>query len=160
MRNLPVASLSFALIAFILWSPHAAFPQTVSQPITPTPEFPIMCQPDIGVPNPYPTTVPPSAVIPPGPANMDLYRVYPSARGIPDLCKMPPQYRTVIPLNPGAPLVPRPVVPNPNTPTAVVPSPNVAPTNAPPGPAYVYPYPYGIGNVTPREYLQQRQVMP
>ena len=160
MRKLRVASLSFVLLAFILWRPHPAFPQTVSQPITPTPEFPIMCQPGVGVSNPYPVTVPPSAIIPPGPANTDLYRVYPSARGIPDLCALPPQYRTVVPINPGAPLVPRPNVPDPNTPTAVVLSPNVAPTNAPPGPAYVYPYPYGIGNVTAREYLRLRPAIP
>jgi hypothetical protein len=155
MRN-----LRFALIAFILWSPHAAFPQTVAHPVTPAPEFPIMCQPGIGVANPFPATLPPSAVIPPGPANTDLYREYPSARGIPDLCEMPPQYRTVVPINPGTPLVPQPLIPHPNTPTAVVPSPNVAPTDAPRGPAYVYPYPYGIGSVTAREYLQERRLMP
>jgi hypothetical protein len=150
------ASLSFVLFALILWIPQAAF----SQVITPTPEYPAMCQPDVGVPNPYPITTPPSAVVPAGPANTDLYRVYPSARGIPDLCEMPPQYRTVVPVNPGAPLVPSPIVTNPNTPTAVVPNPNVAPTNAPPGPAYVYPYPYGIGNVTTREWLRMHQVIP
>jgi hypothetical protein len=155
MSNLR-ASLLLGLLAFILWSPNAAFSQTV----TPTPEFPTMCQTDIGVPTPFPTTTPPSAVVPPGTNAADLTRVYPSARGLPDLCGLAPQYRMVVPNNPGAPIVPKPIVTNPNTPTAVVPSPNVTPTNAPPGPAYVYPYPYGIGNVTAREYLLQRQATP
>ena len=149
MQNLRT-SLPFLLLAFILWVPHNAF----SQATTPTPEFPTMCQTDIGVPTPYPTTTPPSAVVPPGTNAADLARVYPSARGLPDLCGLAPQYRMVVPNNPGAPIVPKPIVTNPNTPTAVVPSPNVTPTNAPPGPAYVYPYPYGIGNVTAREWLR------
>jgi hypothetical protein len=149
MQNLRT-SLPFLLLAFILCCPQAAF----SQANIPTPEFPTMCQTDIGVPTPYPTTTPPSAVVPPGTNAADLARVYPSARGLPDLCGLAPQYRMVVPNNPGAPIVPKPIVTNPNTPTAVVPSPNVTPTNAPPGPAYVYPYPYGIGNVTAREWLR------
>jgi len=149
MQNLRT-SLPFLLLAFILWNPHAAFSQTIA----PTPEFPTMCQTDIGVPTPYPTTTPPSAVVPPGTNAADLARVYPSARGLPDLCGLAPQYRMVVPNNPGAPIVSNAIVSSPITPTAVVPSPNVTPTNAPPGPAYIYPYPYGIGNVTAREWLR------